>query len=184
MDSFYTVVYKAYCDKCVDGFKEITEQGYRVWKEEMGFDDRAIDGGDLGQLLESIRTKHCDVLSAEKPDPKIYCDDLIEKFRVAQSVPDPRYTSSKATWERFIGALKEGNRTNVLDCFEATARAQYETYFASLTENDMKDMAERISILKFGNIKDNYQEVVIENGDKAGLALFVNRRGEWKISHL
>ena len=185
MEVFFTLVTKAYCDKCVEGFNSDTAEGYRLWKLENGIGDTALpETGDLGNSLKYIRETKCSVLSNSKDFKSNACERLVEKFKVLKSGPDPKYRTSETTWNTFIDALNKGNRKGALACFEASARTNYNIVFDSFSEIDMKKLAEDMKEVKLGKILGNFQEGIVKSEGKSGIIRFVNVQGEWKISQM
>ena len=185
MAVFFTIVTKAYCDKCVNGFSTDTAEGYRLWKHENGIGDSPIpETGDLGNSLKYLRETNCSVLSKSRDFESNACESLAEKFKVIQSGPDPKYRTSEATWKTYINALNRANRVEILSCFEASARTNYKMIIDSLTDSEMKKFAEDQKDIKLGKIIGNFQEGIVKSDGKSGIVRFVYNHGEWKISQM
>jgi hypothetical protein len=179
---FFTLYYKAYCDKCVNGFKSETKEGFNVWLEEIGLGDDTHPA--IVDLVNRMKDQDCEILAKDRSLSEFSCDDLVAKYRLYLTDPDPIYSSSESTWRYFIESLSEGNKEKALSCFHYSSMSKYQALINSLTNADMKEMAKNMKDIGLGKIIDNFQEGMVKSGDKASIVVFVYQRGEWKISQL
>lgn len=129
--------------------------------------------------------KELEIRSEKEKQKKIArCNSVFAAIDKRIKGADPRFASPQKTWTHFIASLKTGDKQAVIDCF--TAESQFRDWFHSMSEMNMKAMAESVKAVQFTDkVGESFYEAVISKQDgSAGFVYFVDSDGEWKIDSM
>lgn len=189
-----TLVFKEICDTKLPGYRENTAAAYTAWRKNNASVIASVESSSQYQtmktefLARSSTTNTQEMNRDEARDlDKICNNDLIDAFdEVVGRKPNPQFASPKKTWDRFLSALRQGDRKTAITCLSSTARDKSRSAIQQATDEQLRTWADSLkhfslSGLKFSNIIEGL--VTYPDGHGA-LIYFEEVNGEWKISEM
>ncbi len=104
---------------------------------------------------------------------------------ITSGTPDARFASPEKTWDRYLAALRQGDRQTALTCLISTARDKFAPFIKEASDQELRRMGNAIKNLRVTSRFGEFVEAVAVTHDgHAGIITFANRDGEWKISEM
>ena len=183
-----TMLTKHQCDLKVPGFRERSASAWSAWKSRFSRQFSEVERD--ANFQAALRDATAKSLSAgSKSELEQTCtDELIEGLERAARPPtaaNPQMTSSKATWQRFVNALRGGDRQAAISCLTGTARAIFKPLIEQATISDLASMATvattGVAHSKYGD----FEELLIARKSGAlSTVTFIRINGEWLIASM
>ena len=162
------------CVSIRPGFERSTANHYATWKQNNQLGLRVIQ-----PTLDAMKS------GARKPpagDFSRQCDALQRYF--SRSHPDPNFATPELVWERYLEALRSGDRETALDCLTGPAL----TNLGEVIESQPKELLHRLGSdfppLKAAPASGDRTTRNITRKGQAGQISFVRALGEWRIESL
>ena len=164
----------AICTSTRPGFERSIANQYATWKQTNQLGLRVIQ-----PTLDAMKS------GARKPadgDFSYQCDALQRYF--SRSHPDPNFATPEMVWERYLDALRSGDRETALDCLTGPALSNP----TEVIENQPKELLHRLGSdfppMKAAPASGDRETRNITRKGQAGQISFVRALGEWRIENL
>ena len=104
----------------------------------------------------------------------------------ADAAPDPALATPEKTWNRYLEALRAGNRSIAIGCLTSTARDKFQPIIEQSSTEQLRGMADAVrSFALTGTTFGNMAEAAVSmKSGLGGLVYFVNMNGEWRINEM
>ena len=104
---------------------------------------------------------------------------------ILKGAPDPQFSSPEKTWQRYLAALRKGDREAAVSCLTSTAREKYSRLIQQAPNEQLRKMAESIKGFRVSSrFGDVIEAVAIRHDGHAGMIYFQNVDDEWKIGEM
>jgi hypothetical protein len=105
---------------------------------------------------------------------------------VPGAAPDPGLATPEKTWNRYLKALRAGDRRGAIGCLTSTARDKFRPILEQSTPEQLRGMADAVrSFALTGTTFGNMAEAAVSmNSGFGGIVYFENVNGEWRISEM
>jgi len=182
------------CDARIPGFQQETAAAYRRWREPRAAWVEAIEkSAQFQALLEQIKSQQSSVGAAaptqqqDKETESACRVELIDELEQApDAAPDPALATPEKTWNRYLGALRAGDRKSAIGCLTSTARDKFRPILEQSTPEQLRGMADAVrSFALTGTTFGNIAEAAVSmNSGFGGIVYFEDANGEWRISEM
>jgi hypothetical protein len=188
--------FKKQCDLNIPGFQQDSAELYRRWRKPREAWIEAIEKGPqfqaaLDQLKSQgsaggSRTPQQQAEDLKELDNQCRGDLLDEFARVPGAAPDPALATPEKAWNRYLAALRQGDRISAIACLTSTAKDKFRPILQHMTPEQMRGMADAVRSFaltgaNFGNVAE--AAVSMKSG-AGGIIYFENVGGEWRISEM
>ena len=104
----------------------------------------------------------------------------------ADAAPDQGLTTPEKTWNRYLEALRAGDRKRAIGCLTSTARDKLQPIIEQSNLKQLRGMADAVrSFALTGTTFGNMAEAAVSmKGGLGGVVYFVNMNGEWRINEM
>jgi len=185
---------KRVCDAHIAGFLRETAAAYRRWREPRAVWVDSIERSpQFRAMLEQIKAQESSVGGAapaerEQKELEGTCrgELLDELAKMPGAAPDPALATPENTWNRYLGALRTGDRRSAISCLTSTARDKFRPILEQSTPEQLRGMADAVrSFALTGTTFGTMAEAAVSmNSGFGGIVYFENVNGEWRISEM
>ncbi len=186
---------KRECDAHIPGFQQETAAAYRRWRElRAAWVDSIEKSPQFRAMLEQIKSQESSgggaapVPQQQEKELESTCrGQLLDEFaRVPGAAPDPGLATPEKTWNRYLKALRAGDRRGAIGCLTSTARDKFRPILEQSTPEQLHGMADAVrSFALTGTTFGNMAEAAVSmNSGFGGIVYFENVNGEWRISEM
>jgi len=153
------------------------------WKES------APELFDIISKSDLITPEHREIiekLSAQQmKDAKENCDEMFANMETKLQPLDARFSSPEKTWGLFLQSLKSADKETAAKCLSGRARQNLTSFFASRNNTQLREMGESFTgFHPMGHGEEFQDAMVTRSNGKAGVVLFTNQGGNWKIEDM
>ena len=124
----------------------------------------------------------------KNPYPQIqsFANEFQQKNRISFSYGvDTRLATPEKTWQLFLDSLRSGDREGVKLCFSSDMRHKWNEILSSLTNEQLREMAEGVSELTGGHaVGDDIRVFYTSRKKQGGEVWFRKVGGEWLIGEM
>lgn len=172
------------CDHLLLGYQAATAARYAAWRQDNAALLAQLEASPDFQRMNADADKQQVTLTpAQQRQVEERCEEAADFLGPAGS-PDPRFATPEKTWELFQASLRAADRPAALACLIQLAKRSFKEMAQRLSDGELRKLADPTTALRMGERHGESQEgEVIRNG-VGSFILFVNVRGEWKISTL
>jgi uncharacterized protein len=190
------LVTKRVCEAYLPGFAQETAATYRRWRDPRARSVDAVEKSPQFQaMLEQIKSQQSAGASTPPAQQQRQLKELEtncrgefldELAKVPGAPPDPGLATPERTWNRYLAALRTGDRRSAIGCLTSTARDKFRPILEQATPEQLRGMADAVRSFaltgtSFGDIAE---AAVSMNSGFGGLVYFENVSGEWRISEM
>jgi len=178
---------KRVCDVQIPGFQQDTASAYRRWRQPRAASVDAVEkSSQFLAMLGEIKTQASSEQQAKELESTCRGELLEEFAKVPGAAPDPGLATPEKTWNRYLEALRAGDRRRAVGCLTSTARDKFRPILEQATPEQLRGMAGAVrSFALTGTTFGNMAEAVVSmNSGLGGLVYFVNMNGEWRINEM
>lgn len=186
---------KRMCDAYIPGFQQEAAAAYRRWREPRAvWVDATEKSPQFLAMIGQIKSQEASAGGAasaqrqqEKELESTCRGELLDELaKVPGAAPDPGLATPQKTWDRYLGALRAGDRRSAIGCLTSTARDKFRPIFEQSTPAQLRGMADAVrSFVLTGTTFGNMAEAAVSmNSGFGGIVYFENVNGEWRISEM
>lgn len=121
----------------------------------------------------------------DKQKAQKHCDNMFANFKEHQKGPDQRFSSPEKTWTLFTNSLKAGDKETVVQCLSGRARENLSAFFKSSDVDKLREMGNSFTGFSLLEPMGEFQEAAVSRSNgKAGIVMFLEKSGNWKINDM
>lgn len=104
----------------------------------------------------------------------------------ASAAPDPSLATPEKTWNRYLEALRAGDRKRAIGCLTSTALDKFQPIIEQSSPEKLRAMADAVrSFARTGTTFGGMVEAAVSmKSGLGGLVYFVDMNGEWRINEM